>query len=454
MRCLFFLLATLFSQMATADINNDLNRYFNNMLSSNAESGNAYLGQSAGFYTPGNLLSNNTGRDIPIIQTDLPPTRSGCNGIDAFSGGFSFINSNDLINVMKNILNNAKAYAFNLALESATPEIANTLKYVQNLENNVTQANINSCETAAGLVGSFWPKTQAAQQQICADIGTGQGLFNDWASAKQACGSGGQLSQTLSAAKGPYKNIASIQGNIAWQAILKNKFLQNDLGLAELFLSLSGSIIVHKTKNTDDAPNEVTQLPSLANNGDLLKALLRGGTVEIYHCDTQGSNGCLNPVKIQVTIAPSSALQGQITGLLNNLLEKINNDHPLTPAEISFLQKIHLPIYKILNVQSGSLKDSVVGAISNYAAVLATDILFKYLSENLNIVRGSSETLPYPSALMEKFSADIEKARADVQNQQDNAYKQMAVSEQLIQQSQNTEHALSESLSKQLQVIQ
>ena len=78
---------------------------------------------------------------------------------------------------MENIINNSMGYAFNLALESTTPEIANVMKYINTIANTINNANINSCETAAGLVGTVWPKTHEAQQQVCEDIGNSKGLF-------------------------------------------------------------------------------------------------------------------------------------------------------------------------------------------------------------------------------------------------------------------------------------
>ena len=97
--------------------------------------------------------------------------------------------------MMENIINNSIGYAFNLALESTTPEIANVMKYINTLSNDINNANINSCETAAGLVGTAWPKTHEAQQQVCQDIGSSQGLFTDWAAAREGCSTGGDMTQ-------------------------------------------------------------------------------------------------------------------------------------------------------------------------------------------------------------------------------------------------------------------
>ena len=137
---------------------------------------------------------------------------------------------------MNNIINNSMGYAFNLALESITPEIANVMKYINTIANTINNANINSCETAAGLVGTVWPKTHAAQQQVCEDIGNSKGIFTDWADARQQCSNGGDMTQTLNRAQNDpnYQSMLLTSGNIAWKALQKNSFLSSDPELAEL----------------------------------------------------------------------------------------------------------------------------------------------------------------------------------------------------------------------------
>ena len=235
------------TRLVMADINQNLTSYFNGLgFSSNVTSPHAYLGQEAGYYTGGSVFARNQVRDVQIATVDLPSYRAGCGGIDLFMGGFSFINDDQFIAMMKNILNNAKGYAFNLALESATPEIANTMKYIHDVSNKINQTNINSCESAASLVGGMWPKTDVAQQQVCESIGTSTNVFSDWAAARQGCGVGGQRSQVLSNASkdNRFKDLVLIQGNLAWKALHQQAFLQSDPALAELFMSLSGTVIL------------------------------------------------------------------------------------------------------------------------------------------------------------------------------------------------------------------
>ena len=91
--CYLLVLASgylLLLPMAYANINNDLDSYFNGLgYSSNTTSPHAYHGQQAGYYTGGSASMRTQVRDVQIMQLNLPSYRSGCGGIDIYAGSFS-----------------------------------------------------------------------------------------------------------------------------------------------------------------------------------------------------------------------------------------------------------------------------------------------------------------------------------------------------------------------------
>ncbi len=435
-----------------ANVNSDLNNFFNDLgFSDNTTAPNAYSGQEAGYYSGGSLFARDSVRDVQIAQVQLPSFRSGCGGIDLFTGGFSFIDSKQLVDLMNNIINNSMGYAFNLALESTTPEIANVMKYINSLANTINNANINSCETAAGLVGTVWPKTHAAQQQVCEDIGNSKGIFTDWADARQECSKGGDMTKTLNGAQNDpnYQNMLLTNGNIAWKALQKNAFLSSDPELAELLMSLSGTLILQGGSN-DDASHQFKVLSSLAADNQLLKTLLHGGSAKVYVCDTQSADGCLNPSIQTLNVSPDSGLQTQVAHLLQDMTDKILTDSPLTQSEIGLLQSTRLPVYKMLNVQNAFVGDKQILDIVSYADVIATDILFQYLDENLSVVHTSVSSLQYPESVMAPFEEGINQARTNVRAAQTNAFSQISMAAQLINQTQTIEQMLAGELSSQM----
>ena len=143
------------------------------------------------------------------------------------------------------------------------------------------------------------------------------------------------------------------------------------------------------------------------------KTLLHGGSANIYVCDTQTADGCLNP-STQTHCVPNAGLQTQVAHLFQDMGDKILTDTALTQEEIGLLQATRLPIYKMLNVQSAFVSDKQIFDIISYADVIATDILFQYLDENLSIIHTSTNSLQFPESIMAPFEQGISQARTSV----------------------------------------
>lgn len=455
-------LITIFSifisaQTILASVDEDLNTYFNSLgFSSNITSPQAYHGQQAGYYTGGSVFMRSATRDVQLVQLELPSYRSGCSGIDIFTGGFSFINNDQMVALMQNIMNNAGSYAFTLALETASPALANVMKYWNDFASKVNQANINSCEMAESLVGGMWPKVRGAQQRVCQDIGSNtSGLFTDWAQAKQKCGTS-EFSSTMDKARNDprYKNLVFDSGNITWKAIKQNNLFGSNNELAQFFMSLSGTVIIYKDGTGEDAPVKFSPpLPSLMDKerNNLIKALLEGGEVNTYKCDTLDADGCLHPSKDGKTpITKDKAFGTRIKTLLDDMVNKITDDKPLTPAEIGLLQSTSLPVYKMLNVQAAFAKDKKILDVARYADTIATDIIFQYLEQSLQIIRNNVSASQYSDAILAELRPAIDKELDQLREAQKTAYSRMAMSIQLIQQTQVIERMLAGDLSSDL----
>ena len=132
----------------------------------------AFQGQASGHWTLGNLYLRAPVRSEQIATVNLPSFRAGCGGIDAFAGAFSFIDSDQLIAFGRAVAQNAAGFAFELALETISPVIAETMAKLRALAQWVNDRNLNSCETAQALVGAVWSKNDRASAAICAAIGT------------------------------------------------------------------------------------------------------------------------------------------------------------------------------------------------------------------------------------------------------------------------------------------
>jgi conjugative transfer pilus assembly protein TraH len=385
----------IFATTAHADVSKDLTKFFNKLGgASNISKPGAYQDQQAGFYTGGNIFARNQVHNSQLATIQMPSYRAGCGGVDMFMGAFSHISSDKLVESLKAIGSNAGSFAMMIALEEMSPIVKNTMTELNDWAQKINSANINSCEIAATALGSVWPRSDVAKGHMCKMIGTEgkYGGFSDYAAARQGCGAGGERNKVMTAAENDprFKSMLGTEFNLAWKAIQENHFLSQDLKLAEFFMSVSGTIISHKEANDDF---KLHSFASLANNNELLGALLHGGTVKIYKCtDNSGNaNKCLKMVKSEITIKADESLIGQVRKVLESIQNKIYADEALSASEIAFLNSTRLPFYKIINVSTAYRRGQSPVDILDYAELGAVDILFQYLTEILDVITESAD---------------------------------------------------------------
>lgn len=407
-----------------ANIGNDLMAFFKSAgMASNATAPGAYKDQTAGYYTGGSLVARNAVRSAQLATVQMPGFRAGCGGIDLWMGGFSHISSEQLIAMMRSIGSSAASYSFMLAVQTVSPQIYNIMNELNALATQINQTNINSCETAATMLGGVWPKSDQASKHLCQTMGSSLGAFSDFASARQGCGAKGDREKVFRE-KGSdprYKNMFVGEFNLAWKAIQANAFLSGDKELSELFLTLVGSIIVRK--NGDGF--EVKILPSHADREDVLSGLLNGGETPLYRCD---SDACLQPTLQKIMVTAHHALLRRTQTMLETLVQKIYDDIEPTQEEKDFLNSTRLPVYKMLNVTTAYRKGYAPVDIHQYAELIALDILYKYVMEVIDIVHDSVtelKSVQVDDTQVERFLKFLKIARERITQRRQSAFEQM-----------------------------
>jgi conjugative transfer pilus assembly protein TraH len=197
----------------------------------------------------------------------FPIIEPGVEELTCFWVGLVISTPSSLFQLLRNIGSNASGYAFNLALATVTPQIKSVLDDLVAKVQKMTNQNINSCEAAATLVGGMWPQSDASTQLLCNAMSKDLGIASDWAQGRQKCGAEEQRTAVLNrkGEKPGFKDILGDEFNIAWKAIQKNGFLKEDSGLAEFFMTLSGTIISRRVGNE----LEVKVLPSKSTDPQL-----------------------------------------------------------------------------------------------------------------------------------------------------------------------------------------
>ena len=400
----------LSSSSCFATMDTELTHFFNNIgFASNVTKTHSYESQAAGFAALGSVYARNQVRNIQVVHVDVPGFRAGCGGIDIFAGGASFIKGNQIVEFMQSILSNGAGYAMNLALETELPEIGHSLQYMHKLANDVNNMNFNSCEMGENAAAALWPKNRAEHQQICEDIGSHTGAFTDWAEARQQCSTGGKVQEQLDKAKQnpEYKERVLIDINVVWDALQTNQFIKADPKLAEVYMSISGTLVF-------DAKGSVRTYPSLATNQDFVKAILYGGELPSYQCrDVGDSAKCLEiNVEGKQTITAKNSLVFQVQEILEGIYDNIKAGTALTPTQIGVIE---LAQPAVVNLISASAQQNIrIQSVYELSQSVATDLIAQYLANSLEIIRSSLAGKDIGSGNEERLYKSVQVAQAFV----------------------------------------
>ena len=388
----------------------------------NRTSAGVHHDQAAGYYNGGGFSVRNRAKNTQLGAVQLPNFKAGCGGIDMFTGGFSFVSSAELVNALKSIGSSAVSYGFMLAMKTFAPAVQSVMAELQDMATKINQANINSCETAATLLGGVWPKSDLTSRHICPSMGSHGGVFKDWAAARQGCGAGSKHREIMShqETKESYKNILAEEFNIAWEVIKRNNYLISDPELAEMCMTISGTIIAY----TDEENRKIVTYPSKADNDDLVKSLFEGGTTQIYGCNE--TMKCLRISSKNLSIKSDNGFINRIKKTLDAISEKAIKDEPLDEKEIAFIGKILLPIYKMINVLNAYKRTEF--DLRNFTDIICVDLIHEYITEILDVMLEEASNLRNVQVSDEeisKFVKQLRDAKANINRKRQLAYQQM-----------------------------
>lgn len=440
--------------VARADVAGEMNSFFNDAGgAANVTGPSAFQGQSAGYYSMGNLWTRFPQKSVQPFNLQLPDARAGCGGIDLFSGSFSFINASEIVAMLKATANNALGFAFKLAIDSVSPEIGKVMDEFSQKAQLLNQMNISSCEAAQALVGGIWPQMETTRSTICEAIGNSQGVFSDWAASRQGCNNGNRRDQTIAGNTDAAmaEQLVGEPHNYTWEALRKSeKFGAFDKEFSEYIMTLVGTVVTTPPK--DGQPGNVAMIGPAEDA--VVTALLDGTvgapTVNVLTCeagDGYSADQCMKLGHRQLTVSTTTALRPRIEAMIQSMNDKIRTDQALTAAEKQLLNIATVPIFKILAVQSFAHYSLSPGEIQALAEITAVDLLNAMLDNMMDRVEQS--TVHYQTAdqaTAATWKAQIAAARAKYAQRDLKLNNKLQVTMQLINRSMMLESTLQNSM--------
>ena len=430
-----------------ADVSGQLDSFFNATGgAANVTGPVAYSGQQGGYYSGGSLWVR-----FPAQQTfqlgnlQMPSVKAGCGGIDIFTGSFSFINSDQLVAVAKAIANGAEAFLFNLAIKEISSVIGSTLTdMLHQLQQKLNQS-LNACQLGADIAGGLAGSVGIKNQQMCSQIGNSQGIFSDWAATEQGCGTGGQQSSTIKSNND--KTIPAGPYNYTW-SMLTQKYPNFDTDFKQYLMTLVGTIIYQPASADSQGPQF-----TFIGQGDpaLLTALLDGGNgAQVYKCDD--SAACLNPTQTTLNVDTSKALKTRVYNDLLDIQARIQNNQTLTTEEIGILGAVHIPLYKIMAVNSAATYGSMGSAdLAELAEITSVDLLESVVQQFYKLVTdGQSQFHNADSKTLEQWRTQIADVSKTLDSQVFRNSARLTRTEQIVDRTMRIEASLRNTMAPQM----
>ena len=389
--------ALLLTPAATApalagNLDAEMQKMFNSLgVLGNVTAPGAYRGQTMNLYTGGELQIRAPIRNYQLWSLTLPSIKSGCGGVDAYLGSFSFINKAQFKAMLQQVGNNTVGLLFQAALASINPLIASKLEWLQNLTKDIGNFNRSSCQLANQVVNGISGALDINANSTC--IRLAQAVYgDDQQAAQERCKSNAPAvnADAKASADPEVKKIAGRNVNLVWDA-LSNTALSKDE--KETFMNIAGTVVLwNALDNGGAAKSPETYEPSV----DTLVTLLNGndvgaiaGKVRISGWYTCPDSDCLNPVNGSIDITPFTV---HARAVLESLRDKmfLANVSP-TAAESGFIQATTVPVYKMMAVgymgSRGGDTTVVDTLITKYAPLIAYDYAHTFLNRALKDAR-------------------------------------------------------------------
>lgn len=417
-------------------------------------------GQTMNMLTGGSMFMRTPRHTYQLVTMTPPSWGAGCGGIDLFAGGFSFINKEQFVAMLRNIGSNSLGYAFKLAIQNLCPTCDNVMQALQATANSANRLNVDSCEAAKGLVNASIPDTWTRGRQNAAkNYGVDMNMFSDVTDAwGKVMGDESKSDDVVndvknSADEGTKDSLPS--GNVVWRALKKLDGMDDQHRM--VLMSMLGSVVFDTS--TNDGPKTPKVLIRKEIDVKTLIGTYAGGdtvTIPIWQCDSTDADGCLNPTEGTVTVTSFRKMVGD---KLYSISDKISSRQPHDNVQevIAFLNVTDLPVYKMLAVSTSlnntAISDSLIGKYQDLIAAKFAEVFIDRAVADLRAAIGkysASATDPAVSKTLEGLKPDLEAISQNARQVMQTAYAQTVSTYNMAQEVQHLEQAVNSNLSQAL----
>jgi conjugative transfer pilus assembly protein TraH len=338
---------------------------------------NYFSGQQRGYYSGGSFSARwPNSADYPVT-VEMPRIKSGCGGIDVFMGGFSFMNTDYLVDKLQGILSGAASVAFDLGLKTLCEQCSNTIKNFEAISDKLNSMQLDECAAAKELVGVVMDENGFHSSEVMKEkLGTAikenklsQGVSEMWDIITTEDKANNNVPQAGDVARVTNGCNADIRNTfLSGGSLLEN--VGSRLGLpadyTNLIRGLVGDVNLEGSANAYKVSYEA---PCPENNPDDIKAFTSG---EVYSKNTSGT--------CSQSTDSNRDLRHYVQTTLTGIAGKIENKSALSSAEETFLASNPLSALPILKTAVGAgLQEAAVSGLADitsnaYALQMLSDL--------------------------------------------------------------------------------
>ncbi len=381
------------------------------------ESGPAYFkGQKRGYYSGGTFNARWPSHTDNPVTVEMPRIKSGCGGIDVFMGGVSFLDFDRLVKKLQNIMMNAGAIAFDLALGVLSEKLSGSIKAFEALENNLNGMQINDCMASKKLVAklqTFAADPEGEGEKLGEAISAfklGQGestLWTDTKDSQKAASGVPQPTDTQNILSGCNDDLKQLIGD---QGLVLENVGVGQLGFDPQYVALIRGFIGDIEIQSSVKAYYATYVSPCSGNGDRQLDALNQNEAWIKKTDET----C-----VQLPDANAN-LQGFVAQKMNKILTAMQSKSvALDTTDVAFIDNSPLSIALVLkNAIMTGREEAVIADMSAltaraYALAMLTDLYSRlsfmiYTSTEILAKKGVAKTGSDPETCQSAvFSGDL-----------------------------------------------
>ncbi len=391
-RIMAFAVSIALVSTAQASVQSEMQSWFNDLGSmGNVTTPQVIQGQTQTVYTGGSLYMRSPVRNYQLGSFQPPSVRGGCGGIDVFAGSFSFISSENLTALMRNIANNAIGYAFMAAIKSIDPMLGDIMQYLQDQASKINNMNLNSCQMAEGIVTAAADALTDKKEQSNAQ-GTGSTLSNLWSDSFMSFDTWRKDKNAKKQAREQAANAdAGLKemlqgGNLVWRALGKTNVPDE---LKELMMSLIGTIIITPPADPDGGNANSATWDSRTGSGIGFKDFIGDPTVQTHRlallkCDDLAD--CKNPAI--VSNQPTESFAWRVNQVLIKAIAAIRSRTPqaFTELDSAVFTSTAVPVWRLAAISATGGNDKF---IQNYSRAIAIELANSWFKNTIKTLEAA-----------------------------------------------------------------